>query len=87
MTKRRNAWSKVFLGALVILFSMWKVGEALAFTKILEYTDNKYNYSFQFPSTWKTQEIAEQDDYGEIRVLLQGPRAVNCLVFFRLERQ
>ncbi|HEX9880273.1 MAG TPA: hypothetical protein VGB25_08780 [Candidatus Binatia bacterium] len=80
MTKRCNPWWKVLLGALVILLANSIVGKTHAFTRILEYTDNKYNYSFQFPSNWKTQQIAGEDDFGEIRVLLQGPRASSIMV-------
>ncbi len=66
----------------VLVFLLLTVGAkgAFAFSKMLEYTDNKYDYSFQFPSNWKTQKIIEKDDFGEIRVLLQGPRASSIMV-------
>jgi hypothetical protein len=41
--------------------------------EILEYTDKKYDYSFQYPSYWEVQEAPPGYDIGEARVLLQGP--------------
>jgi hypothetical protein len=41
--------------------------------EILEYTDTKYDYSFQYPSYWEVQEAPPGYDIGEARVLLQGP--------------
>lgn len=41
--------------------------------KIAEYTDNDYDYVFQFPTDWKMKKAPEVGDSGEIRVLLQGP--------------
>ena len=48
--------------------------------RIMEYTDNEYNYTFKFPSGWTEKEIVEQDEFAEIRVLLQGPRASSIMV-------
>jgi hypothetical protein len=46
----------------------------------MEYTDNEYNYTFKFPSDWTEKEVVEQDELGEVRVLLQGPRASSIMV-------
>jgi len=48
--------------------------------RIMEYTDNEYNYTFKFPSDWTEKEVVEQDELGEVRVLLQGPRASSIMV-------
>lgn len=41
--------------------------------KIAEYTDNDYDYAFQFPADWKMKKVPEAGETGEMRVLLQGP--------------
>ena len=47
----------VYLLILLILPIMVGAKGTVAFARILEYTDNEYNYSFQFPSNWKTQKV------------------------------
>jgi len=70
----------VYLLILFILPIMVGAKGTVAFARILEYTDNEYNYSFQFPSNWKTQKVTKINDNREIRVLLQGPRASSIMV-------
>jgi len=41
--------------------------------EILEYTDTKYDYAFQYPSLWEVQKSPPGYDFGEARVLLLGP--------------
>jgi hypothetical protein len=41
--------------------------------EILEYTDTKYDYAFQYPSYWEVQKSPPGYDFGEARVLLLGP--------------
>jgi hypothetical protein len=41
--------------------------------RILEYTDQKYGYSFQYPSDWKLQKSPSGYEIGKARVLLLGP--------------
>ncbi len=65
---------------LFILFLMVGVSAGVVDARIMEYTDNDYNYTFKFPSDWTEKEVVEQDDFGEVRVLLQGPRASSIMV-------
>jgi hypothetical protein len=39
---------------------------------LTEYSDNKYNFAFQFPSDWKLQKLPEPNEAGETRVLVQS---------------
>ncbi len=41
--------------------------------KIAVYTDNVYDYAFQFPSDWKMKKSPEVGEAGDMRVLLEGP--------------
>ena len=65
---------------LFILFLMVGVSAGVVDARIMEYTDNDYNYTFKFPSDWTEKEVVEQDEFGEVRVLLQGPRASSIMV-------
>jgi len=65
---------------LFVLFLMVGVHPTPTDARIMEYTDNEYNYTFKFPSDWTAKEIVEQDESGEVRVLLQGPRANSIMV-------
>jgi hypothetical protein len=40
----------------------------------VEYTDNVYDFAFQFPSDWKLQKTPSPGEVGEARVLVQSPR-------------
>jgi hypothetical protein len=42
--------------------------------RISEYTDNQYNFAFQFPADWKFQKPPAPGEAGEVRVLLQSTR-------------
>lgn len=46
-------------------------------SNVAEYTDNEYNYAFQFPSTWKMKPppAKQEGDLGEARVFISAPRA------------
>lgn len=46
-------------------------------SKVAEYTDNEYNYVFQFPSDWKMKPPPpkQEGDLGEVRVFILGQRA------------
>jgi len=65
---------------LFFLFLMVGVSPTATGAVIMEYTDNEYNYTFKFPSDWREKEVVEQDEFGEVRVLLQGPRASSIMV-------
>ena len=65
---------------LFFLFLMVGVSPTATDARIMEYTDNEYNYTFKFPSDWTEKEVVEQDELGEVRVLLQGPRASSIMV-------
>ena len=78
--QKHGSWVKGIQWVLVLVLFMVGAEETFAYTKMLEYTDNKYDFRFQFPSNWKTKEIFENDEFGEIRVLLQGPRASSIMV-------
>jgi hypothetical protein len=45
--------------------------------RILEYTDNRYDYGFQYPSDWRIQPTPPPGEAGEIRVLVMSPRKVS----------
>lgn len=47
--------------------------------KTAEYTDNEYNYAFQFPSGWKMQQ-PPKTEVGTVRVLLQGDGGAMVMV-------
>ena len=49
-------------------------------SRVAEYTDNDYNYSFQFPSDWKMKKPPPNGEFGEVRVMLQGPRGASVMV-------
>src|SRR5207247_475510 len=36
----------------------------------MEYTDNVYNFAFQFPSDWKLQKTPPSGEVGEVRVVV-----------------
>lgn len=40
--------------------------------QIVEYTDNQYNYTFQYPSDWKIQPTPPPGEAGEVRVVVQS---------------
>jgi len=71
---------KLISGILFVLFLMVGVSPTATDARIMEYTDNEYNYTFKFPSDWTEKEVVEQDELGEVRVLLQGPRASSIMV-------
>ncbi len=71
---------RLILQVLFVLLLIVGVYPVATDARIMEYTDNQYNFTFKFPSNWVEQEIVEQDDYGEVRVLLQGPRASSIMV-------
>lgn len=84
MNKQKNgrhcSWVKGIHWVLALVLLIAGAEKGFAFTKMLEYTDNQYGFRFQFPSNWKAQKIFENDEFGEIRVLLQGPRASSIMV-------
>ena len=57
---------------LFVLFLLVGVGARIADARIMEYTDNEYNYTFKFPSDGKEKEVVELEGLGEVRILLQG---------------
>lgn len=69
-----------FSKSLTVFFLLVGISAGVADARIMEYTDNDYNYTFRFPSDWKEKEVVEQDESGEVRVLLQGPRASSIMV-------
>ncbi len=71
---------KLISGILFVLFLMVGVSPTATDARIMEYTDNEYNYTFKFPSDWTEKEVVEQDELGEVRVLLQGRRASSIMV-------
>jgi hypothetical protein len=85
--KRKVKKLKSLAGYLAVVFMVavipqeasteW-IGKSLALSissgqKIAEYTDNDYDYAFQFPADWKMKKVSEVGESGEMRVLLQGP--------------
>ncbi len=71
---------KLISEILFVLFLMVGVSPTASDARIMEYTDNEYNYTFKFPSDWTEKEVVEHDELGEVRVLLQGPRASSIMV-------
>jgi len=71
---------KLISQSLFVLFLIVGAHPAPTDARIMEYTDNEYNYTFKFPSDWTEKEVVEQEESGEVRVLLQGPRASSIMV-------
>ena len=46
----------------------------------VEYTDNEYDYAFQFPADWKRMPPPETGPDGEVRVVVQGPQGGTAMV-------
>jgi hypothetical protein len=53
---------------------------ARATSDLVEYTDNKYGYGFQFPSDWQFQDPPPRDAAGETRVVVRSPRGERLTV-------
>jgi len=51
-------------------------------SSVAEFTDNDYNYAFQYPSDWKIKPPPpkQEGDLGEVRAFVQGPRAALMVV-------
>ncbi len=64
----------------LILTILAGLSPAVQARRIMEYTDNEYNYTFKFPSDWVERDVVEQSESGDIRILLQGPRANSIMV-------
>ena len=58
---------------LIVALTLGAVSCLYAEPKIMEYTDNEYKYTFQFPADWKMQKVPPTNEMGEVRVLLQSP--------------
>jgi hypothetical protein len=48
--------------------------------KIIEYTDNEYGFSFQFPSDWKMKNTSSKREFGEARVIMMSPKSTMLMV-------
>ncbi len=79
--KKTSPWIVVLLiviiagaiSAYLLLKPHPEEGEIGGEPTILEYTDKKYDYSFQYPSDWKLQKSPSGYQIGQARVLLVGP--------------
>lgn len=79
--KKASPWIMMFviiiiagvISIFLLLMSCAEDKETGGELKVLEYTDEKYGYSFQYPSDWKLQETPSGYEIGEARVLLVGP--------------
>ena len=57
----------------ILIFSIiFPMNEAFAEEKVMEYTDNQYNFAFQFPSDWKMQKVPPKGEMGEVRVVVKS---------------
>lgn len=61
---------------LLILFGL---NNLFAEQRIVEYTDNEYDFAFQFASDWKMQKVPGKGEMGEVRVLVKGARANSAM--------
>jgi hypothetical protein len=59
----------IFLAPLMIVRAM----PASAQTRIEQFSDNEYEYSFQYPATWVIRKLPEGAANEEVRVMLRGP--------------
>jgi len=48
--------------------------------QVAEYTDNVYNFAFQYPSDWKMQKPPPMSETGGIRVHLKNPSIGNTVM-------
>jgi hypothetical protein len=58
----------------VALWALSAPSVSCAEPPILEYTDNTYEYSFQYPPDWKPQDPPGRSAAGETRVVFKSPR-------------
>src|SRR5260221_13326117 len=65
----------VALRILIALCACLSSSLAHADGKIAEYTDNEYDFAFQFPADWRMQKLLPPTEIGEIRVIVKHPTA------------
>src|SRR6516165_11888939 len=49
-------------------------------SRLVEYSDNDYDFAFQYPSDWKMKKLPEKGEFGETRVMVQGPHGAYAMV-------
>ena len=57
---------------LMVVLALIKVHPATAQQAVQDYYDRDYGYVFQYPASWKLQQLPEGDANKEIRLLLHG---------------
>jgi hypothetical protein len=67
--KQLSLWSLILL----ILFVLVESPLTSAQTNLQAYYDKDYGYEFQYPASWKLQQLPEGDANKDIRLMLQGP--------------
>lgn len=64
----------------MVVLALIKVHPATAQQAVQDYYDRDYGYVFQYPASWKLQQLPEGDANKDIRLLLQGPEGNSFMV-------
>ena len=65
---------------LMVVLALIEVHPANAQQAVQDYYDRDYGYVFQYPASWKLQQLPEGDANKDIRLLLQGPEGNSFMV-------
>ncbi|HTN71506.1 MAG TPA: hypothetical protein VMO00_10505 [Methylomirabilota bacterium] len=76
MKRRLASTAVLILFALIIVRAAPATGQ----TKIEQFVDSEYEYSFQYPSGWPIRKLPEGEADKDVRVLLQGPNGSSFTV-------
>jgi hypothetical protein len=64
----------------MVVLALIEVHPANAQQAVQDYYDRDYGYVFQYPASWKLQQLPEGDANKDIRLLLQGPEGNSFMV-------
>ena len=65
---------------LMVVLALIEVHPADPQQAVQDYYDRDYGYVFQYPASWKLQQLPEGDANKDIRLLLQGPEGNSFMV-------
>ena len=65
---------------LIVVLALIEFHPANAQQAVQDYYDRDYGYVFQYPASWKLQQLPEGDANKDIRLLLQGPEGNSFMV-------
>lgn len=66
--------------SLLVVLALINAHLASAQTNLQEYYDRDYGYVFQYPTSWKLQQLPEGDANKDMRLLLQGTEGTSFMV-------